>query len=708
MACWNEDLEKIRSLLETREAKYYNYINETDAGGQNLLHLVSFWGSLPVAELLVEMNIDVNAINIQKQRPLDVAMMWGHVEIADLIRSVGGKSVFEMKIEQLEGTIRSLESDLAESRRLHAEEIALRKKTEEERDYWIETAHFVQKKWLRKNTEHIISEATNFAVQESLFQCAKKRDDLNDKWADATAWAAGADMVAKRLWSRMRLAEEHERANRECMQMALEERRAALIDRKIALNIRDHAVEAQLLAERSCEVALRSSKEAQDLARRMVPYKKKAFQLMRQLGMKDMREKFKSVFELCPPKVLNGAIQTLANLCEERDSPALPQMDIQPIISPKKSVIQVAAGRNKKKKKRKKRKKLAGSTSRRKGTFDTEAKGMLDQTKQSDEDILITPLKAAAPGASSELTESVDASLEKSATLHNEPRKKTFLPQVHADALDWGTFNNDASKSGALLHHDNGTTIADESAPTRKVATAPLRVNVTGGVSSAEEELKHKGHAIALSAKRPTTASDDPSRGVGIFRRLFDSVRMPRTQAQEDRRRQKGEIHRMGLPPEVPFDLLVLDPYGTGVEVLTCTHVRNDSHGFQRLRVTHKKDLKIPYRLFNERDEMREMEFNALMAEQRSRLAQKRNAKNRRKMLQGGIGKKDKLGTYGLTRDVVELDRWANDEEIQRKKRVFKLKRLKVEKNRVRDKYNSSDEESQVFERKLTWENIDL
>ena len=112
---------------------------------------------------------------------------------------MGGKSVFEMKIEQLEGTIRSLESDLAESRRLHAEEVALRKKTEEERDYWIETAHFVHKQWLQKNTENIISKATNFAVQDSLFQCAKKRDDLNDKWADATAWAAGADMVAKRM-----------------------------------------------------------------------------------------------------------------------------------------------------------------------------------------------------------------------------------------------------------------------------------------------------------------------------------------------------------------------------------------------------------------------------------------------------------------------------------------------------------------------------
>ena len=98
-----------------------------------------------------------------------------------------------------------------------------------------------------------------FAKTPFYVALCKKRDDLNDKWADATAWAAGADMVAKRMWSRMRLAEEHERANRECMQMALEERRAALIDRKIALNIRDHAVEAQLLAERTCEVALRSS-----------------------------------------------------------------------------------------------------------------------------------------------------------------------------------------------------------------------------------------------------------------------------------------------------------------------------------------------------------------------------------------------------------------------------------------------------------------
>ena len=80
---------------------------------------------------------------------------------------------------------------------------------------------------------------------------------------------------------------------------------------------------------------------------------------------------------------------------------------------------------------------------------------------------------------------------------------------------------------------------------------------------------------------------------------------------------------------------------------------------------------------------MREMEFNALMAEQKARLG--RNVTQRiEKNATRRNWKADKLGTYGLTRDVEEFDQWANAEEIQRKKRVFKLKRLKVEEKRVR------------------------
>ena len=77
-------------------------LEETDTGGQNLLHLAAFWGSLPVAETLVKMNIDVDAVNVHAQRPLDIAMQWGHVAVADCIRTAGGTSIFEDKMLRLE------------------------------------------------------------------------------------------------------------------------------------------------------------------------------------------------------------------------------------------------------------------------------------------------------------------------------------------------------------------------------------------------------------------------------------------------------------------------------------------------------------------------------------------------------------------------------------------------------------------------------
>ena len=96
--------------------------------------------------------------------------------------------------------------------------------------------------------------------------------------------------------------------------MALEEKRAALMDRKVALMIRDASLEAAKAAEKGKELALRVSAESQELARRMVPYKKKSFQLMRQIGMRNMKKKFQSVFDICPPKILDGAIKTLSYL----------------------------------------------------------------------------------------------------------------------------------------------------------------------------------------------------------------------------------------------------------------------------------------------------------------------------------------------------------------------------------------------------------
>ena len=97
---------------------------------------------------------------------------------------------------------------------------------------------------------------------------------------------------------------------------------------------------------------------------------------------------------------------------------------------------------------------------------------MANQARNSDQSVLITPLKAAAKRC--EQNENIDARSSISATPGDEPRKKTFLPQVHADALDWGTFNNDENESEASSKPGGGNTVVDESSPTRESQLPPF------------------------------------------------------------------------------------------------------------------------------------------------------------------------------------------------------------------------------------------
>ena len=93
-AAWREDITLMKELIE----KDPSLLEETDTGGQNLLHLSAFWGSLLVTEQLIKFGIDTDAVNIHAQRPLDIALQWGHVNVADVIRNAGGTSLFEDKI----------------------------------------------------------------------------------------------------------------------------------------------------------------------------------------------------------------------------------------------------------------------------------------------------------------------------------------------------------------------------------------------------------------------------------------------------------------------------------------------------------------------------------------------------------------------------------------------------------------------------------
>jgi hypothetical protein len=69
--------------------------------------------------------------------------------------------------------------------------------------------------------------------------------------------------------------------------------------------------------------------------------------------------------------------------------------------------------------------------------------------------------------------------------------------------------------------------------------------------------------------------------GGGLFTRMSKRGTINETNSQlaSDMRRSKGETNRMGGLPSTPFDLLVLDPYGVGLEVLQCVHVSRDHQG---------------------------------------------------------------------------------------------------------------------------------
>ena len=63
------------------------------------LHYAAANGHKEIAELLIEKGADVKAKDEGGKTPLDVAIQFKELEIADLIRVIGGKTAEELKAE---------------------------------------------------------------------------------------------------------------------------------------------------------------------------------------------------------------------------------------------------------------------------------------------------------------------------------------------------------------------------------------------------------------------------------------------------------------------------------------------------------------------------------------------------------------------------------------------------------------------------------
>lgn len=81
----------LRSVQSTPDFGYVDFasINATNALGDNALHCVCGWGDFEAARLLVENGINLNQRGELGFTPLNVAMVFGHHQLADYLLEHG-------------------------------------------------------------------------------------------------------------------------------------------------------------------------------------------------------------------------------------------------------------------------------------------------------------------------------------------------------------------------------------------------------------------------------------------------------------------------------------------------------------------------------------------------------------------------------------------------------------------------------------------
>lgn len=84
-------LELLKLVQSTADFGYvvFESINDTNALGDNALHCICVWGDLEAARLLVENGIEINQRGESGFTPLNIALDFGHHELADYLIANG-------------------------------------------------------------------------------------------------------------------------------------------------------------------------------------------------------------------------------------------------------------------------------------------------------------------------------------------------------------------------------------------------------------------------------------------------------------------------------------------------------------------------------------------------------------------------------------------------------------------------------------------
>ena len=528
-AAWREDITLMKELIE----KDPSLLEETDTGGQNLLHLSAFWGSLLVTEQLIKFGIDTDAVNIHAQRPLDIALQWGHVNVADVIRNAGGTSLFEDKILSVERHLMLLEDELTIARNELLKERTKRKISDSKLKTARRVARLAHDEWKKELMDKMLARGSSQFLERSLHTSNKKNIQLTENYHRAVVWGSYESNWRKKLQAELILERQRIQERNRCIRMGSEEIRASKVERSIATEIRDHALAEASASKEARVVAETICKEAIKYMEKLRPYKTKYNQLLRRNGINGVTSSLSDLLRVVPNEVLAGAVKVLSDLSR---------------------------------------------------VTSTAQPGNLPKTILSKEEF-------AAKNKSNENKLTLK-DLQQVQTRRKESDLEENDSQDKHTARSIASTSNSVSSSISSLH---------------------------SSASFSSKKKKRKKRSKKFKTNKESNLLFDRMSKKGLRE---DS----NSQVANDLRRSKGEVNRMGGLPSTPFDLLVLDPYGVGLEVLQCVHMSKDYEGYDRLRVTSRAPVDPTTDYFNRVDERRKMDYDAKIAVKRAKNQHRRTA----------------------------------------------------------------------------------
>ncbi|XP_047376768.1 ankyrin repeat domain-containing protein 45 [Sciurus carolinensis] len=138
-ACMAGQSDVIRTL-----AKYGVNLNETTTGGYTLLHCAAAWGRLETLRALVELDVDIEALNYNNERARDVAARYSQAECVEFLDWADARLALKKYITKVTLTITDPEKGLG-------------KLLKEDKNYVLNACR-AKNEWLETHTDASIDE----------------------------------------------------------------------------------------------------------------------------------------------------------------------------------------------------------------------------------------------------------------------------------------------------------------------------------------------------------------------------------------------------------------------------------------------------------------------------------------------------------------------------------------------------------------------